>query len=237
MEHIQDHTPLCPEILVYGETGKQVPEGVLPCGGVLELVIEPISSSSIRPTLDALQNRVQIERYLNMITGEVSFHNPLEQRLLCSCDGQSFARLFGPQFRLLLIGAGQVSSHLAEMALGLEFEVVVCEPRSEYAELWQVYGAVLDREMPDDAVKAHMHDQYCAIVALTHDPKLDDMVLLEALTSTAFYVGVLGASRTNAKRRERLSFLGITDEQIERLHGPVGLDIGSRTPAEIAISI
>lgn len=123
------------------------------------------------------------------------------------------------------------------MANGLGFEIVVCEPRAEYATVWAISGIEIDTRMPDDVVKNRITDDQCAVVALTHDPKLDDLAILEALPSSAFYVGVLGSAKTNAKRRERLAELGITRDQLARLHGPVGLAIGSRTPAEIAISI
>ena len=91
--------------------------------------------------------------------------------------------------------------------------------------------------MPDDAVLALQVDSCTAVIALTHDPKLDDMALLEALKSPAFYVGALGSKANNAKRRERLALFDLTAEEIARLHGPVGLSIGSRTPPEIAVAI
>jgi len=115
--------------------------------------------------------------------------------------------------------------------------VAICDPREEYTETWDIPGVKLVRTMPDDTVKAMKLDERCAVVALTHDPKLDDLALMEALKSPAFYVGALGSRANNAKRRERLREFDVTDEEIARLHGPIGLYIGSRTPPEIAVSI
>jgi xanthine dehydrogenase accessory factor len=136
----------------------------------------------------------------------------------------------------LLIGAGQLSRFVAQMGLALDYEVIVCEPREELASLWQVDGASIDEGMPDDAVRV-LADECCAVLALTHDPKLDDMALLEALASPAFYVGALGSRANNDKRRARLASLGVPRENLARLHGPVGLPIGSKTPAEIAVAV
>jgi xanthine dehydrogenase accessory factor len=139
---------------------------------------------------------------------------------------------------LLIIGAGQLSRHVAEMALSLEYHVMVCDPRERYAAGWDVAGVELDRGMPDDAVRVWAHDARSAVVALTHDPRLDDLALMEALSSEASYVGALGSRANNARRRERLvSLLGLPEGAVARLHGPVGLRIGSRTPAEIAVAI
>ena len=119
----------------------------------------------------------------------------------------------------------------------LEFQVIVCDPREEFTADWDMPGVSLQPGMPDDAVLAIQTDARTAIVAITHDPKLDDMALLEALKSKAFYVGALGSSRNQAKRRQRLLDFDLTEEDIARLHGPVGLQIGSRTPAEIAVAV
>jgi xanthine dehydrogenase accessory factor len=123
------------------------------------------------------------------------------------------------------------------MAQALDYHVTVCDPREEYADTWNVPGAELTREMPDDVVLAMNLDAHSAVVALTHDPKLDDMALLEALKSDAFYVGAVGSKQTSAERRKRLADFDLTPQQIAKLRGPVGLQIGSRTPPEIALSI
>jgi len=121
--------------------------------------------------------------------------------------------------------------------VGLDYQVTVCDPREEYTETWDIPGITLVKTMPDDTAVAMKLDERCAVVALTHDPKLDDLALMEALKSPAFYVGALGSRANNAKRRQRLEEFDLTREQIARLHGPIGLYIGSRTPPEIAISI
>ena len=152
-------------------------------------------------------------------------------------DGRIMRAVFGPRWRMLVIGAGQLSRVLAGMALALDFEVIVCDPREEYHLTWDVPGTTFTKEMPDDAVLRLELDAHAAVIAVTHDPKLDDMVLLEALKSPCFYVGALGSRSNTAKRKERLKLFDLSDAEISRLHGPIGLDIGSRTPAEIAVSI
>jgi len=146
-------------------------------------------------------------------------------------------QIFGPRWRMLIIGAGQLSRVLAQMALVLDFEVIVCDPREEYSQTWDIAGTTFTRGMPDDVVLELRLDAHSAVVAVTHDPKLDDMVLLEALKSDAFYVGALGSRGNTVKRKERLKLFDLTEAHLIRLHGPIGLDIGSRTPAEIAVSI
>jgi xanthine dehydrogenase accessory factor len=124
------------------------------------------------------------------------------------------------------------------MAQSLDFEVLVCDPREEYAASLQMQGVTRVMGMPDDVVAAIVPDAHTAVIALTHDPKLDDMALLEALNSQAFYVGALGSRRNQATRKQRLAeHFGLTEEALARLHGPVGLSLGAKTPAEIAISI
>ena len=144
----------------------------------------------------------------------------------------------GPRWRLLLIGAGQMTQYLAQMATALGYQVLVCDPREEYATGFEVPGATLLRTMPDDTVNDIRVDGHTAVIALTHDPKLDDLALMEALNSAAFYIGAIGSRANQAKRRERLKeHFGISDAQLDRLHGPVGLKNGARTPPEIAVSI
>ena len=145
--------------------------------------------------------------------------------------------LFGPRWRLLIIGAGQLSRVLAQMALALDFEIVCCDPREEYHLTWDVPGTTFSTRMPDDQVLELQLDPHSAVVAVTHDHKLDDLALLEALKSPAFYVGALGSRGNTAKRRERLALFDLSAAEIARLHGPIGLDLGARTPAEIAVSI
>jgi xanthine dehydrogenase accessory factor len=136
-----------------------------------------------------------------------------------------------------VIGAGQLTHYVAQMALALDYQVTICDPREEYADGWLVPGTTLVRTMPDDTVLEFRPDRNTAILALTHDPKLDDLALIEALKSEAFYVGAIGSHRNQAKRRERLLEFGVSETQLAALHGPVGLKNGARTPPEIAVSI
>jgi len=152
-------------------------------------------------------------------------------------DGRTLTTVFGPKWRLLLIGAGQLSQAVAQMAGVLDFEVLVCDPREEYAATLDIPGVQRVPGMPDDVVRELLPDAHTAIVALTHDPKLDDMALLEALKSAAFYVGAIGSKRNNDARRRRLREFDLSEGEIARLHGPVGLYIGSKTPPEIAVAI
>jgi xanthine dehydrogenase accessory factor len=146
-------------------------------------------------------------------------------------------QVYGPRYQLLLIGAGQLAHYLSQMAQALDYHVVVCDPREQMLEQWSVEGVQLTGLMPDDAVREFARDRFTAIITLTHDPRVDDMALMEALRRDAFFVGSLGSTRTSAARRKRLLQLDLTEEQVNKLHAPVGLPIGSKTPAEIAIAI
>jgi xanthine dehydrogenase accessory factor len=227
-----------PELTSYGVAGDEARRFGLPCGGTLQLVLEPIGDCGwIADILSLLGRGMAAARTLDMDSGAVAIATAGADSPLCRFDGRTLSTTFGPRYRLLIIGGGQLSAYLAQVALGLDYQVTVCDPREEYADSWSVPGVTLTREMPDDAVIALRLDANCAVVALTHDPKLDDMALLEALKSPAFYVGALGSRANNARRRERLQLFDLTPDQIDRLHGPIGLYIGSRTPPEIAISI
>ncbi|WP_151636466.1 XdhC family protein [Noviherbaspirillum aerium] len=228
---------LAPEIVRYGITADEAHRFGLPCGGTIELAIEPLSEKSRIPELlDRLAERQLVARRLQLGSGEVSYM-PAGPGMSLQVSDSVLTTVHGPRWRLLIIGAGQLSRFLAQIAIGMDYLVTICDPREEYREGWDFPGVELVREMPDDHVIAMQPDSRSAIIALTHDPKLDDLALMEALKSEAFYVGAIGSRINNAKRRERLKLFELTDAQIERLHGPVGIYIGSKTPAEIAISI
>lgn len=224
--------------LDYGVTKAEAERFGLPCGGTLELVVEPDPDPVLLTDLHARISSGQlVRRVVDLGRGRVTLEAGLPGPTV-AWDGASLTTLHGPRWRLLIIGAGQISSYLAQMAQALDYQVSVCDPRIEYSTEWQVPGAPWVSGMPDDAVLAMCPDPRTAIVALTHDPKLDDMALLEALKSPAFYVGALGSQLNNRKRKERLlTYFDLGREEVERLHGPVGLAIGSRTPPEIAVSI
>ncbi len=221
----------------YGVSADEARRFGLPCGGTIELVLEPVARSS---GLDELMARLArgelVMRRLDMASGAAVLSTATWSDQL-SFDGGTLAAVFGPKWRLLVIGAGQLSQYLAQMAQALGYQVTVCDPREEYAETWSVPGIELNRGMPDDVVTESDLDGHSAVVALTHDPKLDDMALLEALKSPAFYVGAIGSKKNNDARRRRLAGFDLSQDDIARLHGPVGLKLGSKTPPEIAIAI
>src|SRR5690625_4290942 len=227
-----------PLLLKYGIKADEAHRFGLPCGGVIELLVAYNASVALLDELLAAITAGQtIVKECNLSTGQLRLYAGGGEGSL-EVVGDTVRHFFGPQYRLLLIGAGQLSEYLATMALFNGFQVWVCDPRSQYHSDWQVPKATLVTGMPDDEVLAFQPNSRSAIVALTHDPKLDDMALLEALTSPAFYVGAIGSRRNQQKRRERLhEHFDIPPEALARLRGPVGLYIGSKTPAEIAVSI
>lgn len=230
-----------PSVARYGVTAEQAARFGLPCGGSLQIVLQPLGPAPrdldwLDPLLGAIAGHQRVRRELDMRSGAVRLL-PAGRDDQPGFDGHTLRTVHGPRWRLLLIGAGQAARYLAEMAQALDYQVLVCDPRSEYAGDWQVAGSELHAGYPDDFVLAQQPDAHTAVIALTHDPKLDDAALIEALKSPAFYVGALGSRRNNDARRERLALFDLTAEQIARLHGPVGLAIGSRTPPEIAVAI
>ena len=233
----QTGIPQQPSLLIYGETAEEAQRLGLPCGGSMQLVLEPLTT---RDALDAVLSKLEagqiIARTLNCDTGLVTL-SEVSADAATAFNAPVLTSVYGPRYRLLLIGAGQLSQLLAEIAISLDFVVTVCDPRHAYASVWQVPNTTLTQDMPDDVVLAMQPDSRMAVVTLTHDPKLDDLALIEALKSSAFYVAALGSRQSNAARRQRLAEFEVTDAQIARLHGPAGLFIASKTPAEIAVSI
>ena len=226
-----------PEVATYGVSKEQADRFGLPCGGTLQLVLEPVKDGAdLGALLAAIERHELMARFLNLETGESRIEAGRWSDAL-EFDGKLLKTVHGPRWRLVIIGAGQLSRYLAQMAQALDYHVTVCDPRAEYAETWDLPGAELTRNYPDDVVLELNLDAHSAVVALTHDPKLDDAALLEALKSPAFYVGALGSKANNDKRRGRLADFDLSREEVSRLHGPVGLKIGSRTPPEIAVSI
>lgn len=227
-----------PSIIAYGVTKEEATRFGLPCGGTLRLVQEPVLDASWLEQLLArtAQHRL-VARTLTLATGEVVLRDAVRGQGM-QFDGSTLTTVFGPKWRLLLIGAGQLSQAVAQMASVLDFEVLVCDPREEYAATLDIEGVQRVPGMPDDVVREMLPDAHTAIVALTHDPKLDDMALLEALKSAAFYVGALGSRRNQETRKQRLAeHFDLSAGELARLHGPVGLALGAKTPAEIAVSI
>jgi xanthine dehydrogenase accessory factor len=227
-----------PFLLTYGVTQEEALRFGLPCGGTMELVVEPSPPVAVLDDLAArlAQGQLAARSVAIGIAGATVVSGAASDSV--SWDGATLTTPHGPAWRLVIIGAVQISSYLAQMAQALGYQVIVVDPRVEYTASWSVPGTTLLTDMPDDAVIALNLDPHSAVVALTHDPKLDDLVLLEALKSPAFYVGALGSYVNSERRRERLlQHFDLSQDEVDRLHGPVGLPIGSRTPPEIAVAI
>lgn len=226
-----------PTLVNYGIDRAEATRMGLPCGGRLELLVEePESAAHLQKLLDAIANGQTLARRVCLNTGEVSLHAAAGSEPF-SYSETHLQKTFGPEWLILLIGAGQLSDYVAQIALTLDYRVIVCDPRDSEAHQTGVAGCERTTDMPDDAVRAWVTHPRCAVVALTHDPRLDDMALVDALASPAFYVGAIGSQRNCDQRRERLKSLGLSAAQLQRLKAPVGLPIGSHSPPEIAVSI
>ena len=227
-----------PQTTTYGASAEEAQRFGLPCGGTVQVVLEPLSAQSmLRELLASIESHRVVRRRLELATGLVSMTPCLDGDAL-RFDGAVLETVHGPRLRLVLIGGGQLSRYLAGMAVMLDYRVTVCDPREEYHEGWvAMEGVTLSRLMPDDLVIAMNLDANSALVAVTHDPKLDDLALMEALKTPAFYVGALGSRRNNEARRKRLLDFDVSAAEVGRLRGPVGLNLGGRTPPEIAMSI
>lgn len=227
-----------PQLVQFGLTADEAHRLGLPCGGTLELLLEfnPEQCALDNLVLALEQGRV-MKRILNLKTVQVALE-PVVPPSQLTINDTHLTNSFGPQYRMLLIGAGQLAEYLATMALFNDFAVTVCDPRAELFEDWTLTGVTLDRRWPDDAIQAFEPDCRSCVITLTHDPKLDDAALLEALETDAFYIGAIGSTRTNEQRRSRMTqHFGVRGDTLSCLRGPVGLYIDSKTPAEIAVSI
>ncbi len=227
-----------PGFVKYGVTADEAHRFGLPCGGTLELLLEydpdPVALDLLVRALEA--GRL-MRRRVNLADGHVMLSEAYAPEELV-LTGEALVNTFGPEYRMLLIGAGQLTEYLATMALFSGFSVTVCDPREEYRGAWSVAGATVVGDMPDDVVLSFRPDRRSCVIALTHDPKLDDLALLEALKTEAFYVGAIGSRRNNEARHQRMiEHFGLTAADLQRLRGPIGVFIGSKTPPEIAVSI
>jgi xanthine dehydrogenase accessory factor len=226
-----------PHIVRYGVSRDEAARFGLPCGGTLRLVLEPRPELVV---LKALLARVSAKllttRVLDLHSGLATLSAAQRSDIL-QFDEQCLRAIHGPRWRMVLIGAGELSHYVAQIALGADYEVIVIDPREEFGSALALSDVTFSRGMPDDVLIELAVDSHTAIVALTHDPKLDDLALMEGLKSAAFYVGALGSRANTARRKERLLEFDLTATQIDRLHGPVGLYLGANTPAEMAISI
>lgn len=230
----------CGQRVIVRTFGKDADEQAryrLPCNNTLRIAIETrLDPALLATAIRALKDRRVVRRTVWLADG----HSVLSESAngtVFSEDDKSFSHLLGPRYRALLIGATELARYLGNILTTLGFSVSVCDPRPEYADIWDMPDIPLSRDMPDDHVVGMGCDLRTAVLAVSHDPKLDDLALMEALKTPGFYVGALGSVQATGKRKERLAQFDLTPEQIERLHGPVGMPIGSRTPAEIAVSV
>ena len=228
-----------PQLLEYGVTAEENERLGLPCGGRIQLLLQRLTEAD-RPWLsrlrEALEDRRCLERRLDLTTGTTRLI-PVEQFTDLNIQDDQLSQCFGPRMRMLLVGAGELARNLAELGLAMDYEVLVTDPRQQFLAQWEGPAAKLIDGMPDDAVRQYAADAHSIVITLTHDPRIDDMALMEALESDAWYVGALGSQRTTEKRLARLVQLDIAQSDIAKLHAPVGLDIGSKTPIEIAVAI
>jgi xanthine dehydrogenase accessory factor len=227
-----------PAFVKYGVTADEAHRFGLPCGGTLELLLEyDPDAAALAQLVESLESGQLVQRSVRLQDGRVTLtvaSSPAE----LSVSSVELVNTFGPEYRMLLIGAGQLTEYLATMALFSGFAVTVCDPREEYRSAWSVPGAKVLSEMPDDVVTAFRPDRRSCVIALTHDPKLDDLALMEALATDAFYVGAIGSRRNNEARHQRMAeHFSIREAELARLRGPIGIYIGSKTPAEIAVSV
>jgi xanthine dehydrogenase accessory factor len=227
-----------PQLVKYGVSADEAHRFGLPCGGTLELLLE------FDPELQVLDQLVAWLGEGRLVQRSVALADGRAMLQLCETPSElkrtatTLSNVFGPGYRMLIIGAGQMSEYLATMAQFNGFAVTVCDPREEHRASWSVPHVTLSHEMPDDIMASFKPDRRCAIVALTHDPKLDDLALLEALQSEAFYIGAIGSRRNNQLRQQRMvQHFDQTEDTLRRLRGPIGIFIGSKTPPEIAVSI
>lgn len=223
----------------YGVSAEDNEKWGLPCGGRMGLAIQQLGNKDLQWVTSAYQAmlvRQTLSRTVTLTAGETeitpaSKFAPLERR------DNAMTHCFGPRHRLLLVGAGQLAASLSALALAMDYEVLLTDSREWALAQWQGPKVEKILGLPDDVVREHAADEHCAVITLSHDPRVDDMALMEALDSACWYVGALGSVRTTAKRLQRLSQLELNDDSLARLHAPVGISIGSKTAMEIAVSI
>jgi xanthine dehydrogenase accessory factor len=233
----EEFTGRVPRFISYGVSSEEARRFGLPCGGKLEVIVEAgLPVEDLEALLAHIGGGKVIGRRVDLATGAWAFV-PAQPTDECERTDTRFTSIHGPRWRMLIIGASEIAHYLAEMATTVDYRVLVCDPREEYRLAWRVPGTTFVEGMPDDAVLAVKPDGHTVVLTVSHDPKLDDMALLEALKSEAFYVGAVGSKQTSDERRKRLAGFDLSAREIAKLRGPVGLSIGSRTPPEIAVAI
>lgn len=230
-----------PFVVQYGKTEEEQARLRLPCGGQLHVLLEfiepsPANCDAFSRLTQGLERHQKVSRTVDLSTGQIAATEQSNDTAVLIVD-DIMTHSLSPMYRLLLLGAGDVAKYVAEMALALEYDVTLCDPRPNYLDNWDVVGVETTPKLPDDIVRERFSNPYSGVIALAHDPRVDDMALMEALKTDAFYIGAMGSERTSAARRERLPELGLSEEEIGLLHAPIGFQIDSKTPAEIAIAI
>ncbi|WP_326525555.1 XdhC family protein [Sphingomonas sp.] len=218
----------------YGVADAAAWEVGLPCGGEIAVLVQPVSVAGFDPDLFDRIDRARGEgRALTVATDLATGRSALHQ----TDGGEAFLNSYDPPRTLLIVGAVQIAQALARLATTLGVRTVVIDPRTRFLTGERFPDVTLDDRWPDDAIAARAPGPATAVVTLSHDTKIDDPALIAALATDAAYVGALGSRRSHVARRGRLAAAGLSAEQIDRIDGPVGLDIGALGPAEIALSI
>jgi len=228
-----------PHTVEYGLSAAENERLGLPCGGRIAVLLQRLGAGDeawLAETIETMDQRRCILRRLHLASG-VSTLAEADTFAALAIDDAELRQCFGPRMRMLLVGAGQLAQSLSELALAMDYEVLVTDPRGDVLAQWEGPSLPLLQGMPDDIVREHAADRHSVVITLTHDPRIDDMALMEALETDAWYVGALGSARTTEKRLQRLAQLGVPAARIARLHAPVGLAVGSKTPIEIAVAI
>ncbi|MDG2460611.1 MAG: XdhC family protein [Luminiphilus sp.] len=223
----------------YGVSAEDNEKWGLPCGGRLELAVQQLDAKDgdwIGLAKQSMEERKTLRREVNLSTGE-SILQSQDRFEPLAMSKSTLAHCLGPRHRLLLVGAGQLAASLSTLAMAMDYEIILADSREWALEQWQGPEVTKVLGLPDDIVREHAGDEHCAVITLSHDPRVDDMALMEALESCAWFIGALGSVRTTQKRRERLARLGVSEAALDRLQAPVGLPIGSKSAMEIAVSI
>jgi len=245
-----------PKLLEFGVEDETAWKVGLACGGSIRIFVESLDPGSAKPVLRQLIDDARARRKVALVTNlsngtqrlahlpsdlgpdlASSLEDAFRRDKSTAVGDDSFINVFNPTTRLIIVGAVHVAQPLVPMARALGYEVVIVDPRSAFATEERFGDVTISRDWPDEALPKNGVDERTALIALTHDPRIDDPALIYALASDAFYVGALGSKLTHTKRVERLMKAGIGSKAIDRIHAPIGLDIGAQGAAEIALSI
>ncbi|MEM9585577.1 MAG: XdhC family protein [Pseudomonadota bacterium] len=243
LEALEDGAP---RLLEFGVSDDEAFAVGLACGGKIRILVEPVVAMTApllaqlveaRAAREAVAYVVNTETWQRRLTGPQEAFADRFTSDRSGFEGAEFVAIHNPPLRMAIVGAVHIAQPLITMARLAGFDPVLIDPRGAFASESRFPGEMLVHDWPDEAIRAFAPDHRCAVVTLSHDPKIDDPAIESALASNCFYLGCLGSTRTHAKRVARLQEAGQSEAQIARIHAPVGLDIGAKSPAEIAISI